>query len=83
MKYKGTLCTIFSIFSVNLILKYIYIYIVSPKSYCADLWTQWGKEKVGQTESSTEIYTLPCVKLIATGKFLYSARSSAWCSVTA
>ena len=31
-------------------------------------------------ESSIDIYTLPCVKQIASGKLLYSTGSSAWCS---
>ena len=41
-----------------------------------------GKEKVGRTESSIDIYTLPCVKQMASGKLLYSIGSSAQCSVT-
>ena len=32
-------------------------------------------------EIQTDIYTLPCVKWIASGKLLYSTRSSVWCSV--
>ena len=32
-------------------------------------------------ESSIDIYTLPCVKQIASGKLLYGTRSSARCSV--
>ena len=32
-------------------------------------------------ESSTDTYTLPCVKDIASGKLMYSTGSSAWCSV--
>ena len=32
-------------------------------------------------EFGTDIYTLPCVKQIASGKLLCSTRSSAWCSV--
>ena len=35
-----------------------------------DLWTEWGKERVGQTESSVDIYTLPCVKQTASEKFV-------------
>ena len=31
-------------------------------------------------ESSTDTYSLPCVKQIASGKVLCSKRSSAWCS---
>ena len=32
---------------------------------------QQGKERVGGTESNSEICTLACVKQIATGKLLY------------
>ena len=32
-------------------------------------------------ESSIDIYTLPCVKQIATGKLLYHTGSPGWCSV--
>ena len=32
-------------------------------------------------EAETHIYTLPCVKQIASGKLLYSTGSSAQCSV--
>ena len=32
-------------------------------------------------DSSTDIYTLPCVKQIVSGKLLSSTRSSAQCSV--
>ena len=38
--------------------------------------------KLGRTESSIDIYTLPCVKEMASGKLLYSMGSSAQCSVT-
>ena len=27
-----------------------------------DLWTQWGKERVGQVESGLDICTVPCGK---------------------
>ena len=27
-----------------------------------DLWTQWGKERVGQVEMTVDICTGPCVK---------------------
>ena len=46
-----------------------------------DLRTEQGKERVGQTESSIEIYALPYVKYIASGKLLHNTGSSAWCSV--
>ena len=36
---------------------------------------------MGQTESSTEIYTLPCIKQIASGKLPYNTGSSAQRSV--
>ena len=32
-------------------------------------------------ENSIDMYTLSCVKQIASGKLLYSTGSSAWCSV--
>ena len=38
-------------------------------------------EGVTNLESSTDIYTLPCVKQTANEKLLYNARSSVWCSV--
>ena len=34
-----------------------------------------------QTKSSIDIYIIPCIKLIASGKVLYSTGSSAECSV--
>ena len=43
------------------------------------LWTQWGKERVGQIRTDT--CTLPCIKSIASGKLLYNIGSSAQCSV--
>ena len=46
-----------------------------------DTGTQWGKERVGQIERVTDIYTLPRVKLMASGKLLFSTGSPAWCSV--
>ena len=47
-----------------------------------DVGTQWGgEERVGQTESSVDIYTLLCAKQAAGGNLLCSTRSSAWCSV--
>ena len=36
---------------------------------------------MGQTESSIDIYTLPCVKQIATGKLLYNTGNSVQGSV--
>ena len=40
-----------------------------------------GEEKEGGVnwESSINIYTLPCVKKIASAKLLYGTRSSVWC----
>ena len=46
-----------------------------------DLRTQMGKERAGRTGSSSDIYTLPCVKQRACGKLLYSIGSSTRCSV--
>ena len=46
------------------------------------LWTQCGKERVKRIERVTDIYTLTCVKQLASGKLLYSTGSSAWCSMT-
>ena len=40
-----------------------------------------GKERVGEIESSIDIYILPCVKQTASGKLLYGTGSPAWCSV--
>ena len=42
------------------------------------MWTQPGKERMGQIESSIGTYTLPYVKQIASGKLLYNTRSSTW-----
>ena len=53
------------------------------QTWRTDLWTQCGKEKVGQTERSIAIYTPPCVKQTASGKLLPSTGSPALCSVTA
>ena len=38
-------------------------------------------EGVTNLESSTDIYTLPCVKQTANEKLLHNTRSSVWCSV--
>lgn len=47
-----------------------------------DLWTQQGKERVGQTKKSgADIYTPPCVKQTASGKLLSNTVSPAWRSV--
>ena len=35
-----------------------------------EIWTQQGKERVGQTESSTEIYTVPCLSYEGADKVL-------------
>ena len=40
-----------------------------------------GKVRAGQTESSIDIYTLSCVKQIASAKFLNNRGSPAQCSV--
>ena len=47
--------------------------------------THWATRKVPEWffknwESSIDIYTLPCVRQIASGNLLYRAGSSAWCS---
>ena len=36
-----------------------------------------GKKRVGQTESSTDIHTLPCAEQMAAGKLLWSTGSPA------
>ena len=41
-----------------------------------------GEERVGEIESSIDIYILPCVKQTASGKLLSGTGSSAGCSVT-
>ena len=46
------------------------------------LWTQWGKERVGQIKSRIETYTLPSVRWIANGKLIYNTGSSTQYSVT-
>jgi len=46
------------------------------------LWTQQGKQRVGQTESSTDTYTLPRGKQTASGNLPCDAGSSTWGSVT-
>ena len=43
--------------------------------------TERGKEGGMNWESSTDIYTLPCVKQIASGKLPYNIESSAWSPV--
>ena len=48
-----------------------------------DLWTQHGKERVGQAERSAETHTLPRVKQTASAKLLWNTGSSAPRSVTA
>ena len=42
-----------------------------------------GKERVGEIESSIDIYILPCVKQTASGKLLPRTGSPALCSVMA
>ena len=47
-----------------------------------NVWA-WGGRKGGgmNWEIRIDIYTLPCVKSLASGNMLYSTGSSAWCSV--
>ena len=40
-----------------------------------------GRRRGDDLESNTDIYTLPCIKQIASEKLLRSTGSSAWCSV--
>ena len=40
-----------------------------------------GRRRGDDLESNTDIYTLPCIKQIASGKLLYGTESSAWRSV--
>ena len=51
----------------------------------ADLWT-WAAVEEGEGgtngETNMEAYTLPCVKLITNGNFLYDSENSSQCSVT-
>ena len=48
--------------------------------YRMDLWTYRGKEE-RRIQSTTDIYTLPCVKQMPSGKLLYNMGSSAWYTV--
>ena len=43
--------------------------------------TQWGKEEVGWTEISNDIYILLCLKQIAGRKQLHNTGSLVWCCV--
>ena len=43
--------------------------------------TGWGRREWGELGEGIDIYTLPCVKQIASGKLLYNTRRSACCSV--
>ena len=63
------------------ILTHIYIFIGNLEKWCWQEWTQRGKERVGQLESSTNIYTLPSIKQTASGKLLHNTGSSTQCSV--
>ena len=46
------------------------------------MWTQLGEREGGTNwEIKIDIYTLPCVKQVASGNLLYSTGSSAQCSV--
>ena len=42
-----------------------------------NMWTQWGKKRVGQSEGVALAYTLPCVSQTASGKVLWTAACSA------
>ena len=47
-----------------------------------DLWSQWGKERVGQMEKVAWTFILlPCVNYLAGAKLLYNTGSPAWGSV--
>ena len=58
---------------------------IETQMYRTDLWT-WGmsggRRRWDELRSSIDIYTLPCIKQIASGKLLYDTGSSARCSVT-
>ena len=60
---------------------------IETKMQRKDMWTQRGQGGGGEGEGGTnweiriDIYTLPCVKQIASGNLLYSTGSSSWCSV--
>ena len=45
-----------------------------------DLWTQWGKRRVGQIGRVGLIDALPHITWRASRKLLRSTGSSAWCS---
>ena len=46
-----------------------------------NLWTQWGKETVGQLRENTDVYSMPCIKYVVCQKLLYNTGSSSCCSV--
>ena len=47
-----------------------------------DLWSQWGKERVGLREKVAWTFILlPCVKYLAGEKLLYNIGSPAWGSM--
>ena len=48
-------------------------------TYRTDLWTQQGKEKEGQMESSTETYILPYVKQTASGELPWNTGTQPSC----
>ena len=75
-------------------ISYIATYIWNPEKWYSwtymqgrierqtvDLWTQ-QKKRVWWIESSTETYTLPCVKQIASGRLLCNSGSSTQCYMT-
>ena len=76
------------------ILTYIYIYMESRKIIPINPFTHRKRKTdiknrlVETTEegesgmNSSETYTLPYAKQLASGKFLYNTGSSMWCSVT-
>ena len=47
-----------------------------------NLWTEQGRERVGQTERVALKHTFSFVKYLANGKSLYRTGSSIWSSVT-
>ena len=53
----------------------------SRGKFCPKIKVFWGKERVGQIKSSTDIYILSCVKQIASGELLHNRGSSACCPV--
>ena len=48
----------------------------SRGKFCPKIKVFWGKERVGRIKSSTDIYTLSCVKQIASGELLHKRELS-------